>query len=235
MATAMVKGERGSEGIQQQWLQHGRSSDHKSCIIKMRVLNLCSGTGSVSKPFLRAGHECVDVDWDGRYAPTHCVDIMTWECPYKPGDFDVIWASPDCTQYSRARTTALTPRNLVRADALVKRCLDLIFWLQPRLWFLENPDSGLLKTRDVVEGLPFVRVDYCMYGTMYRKRTRIWTNAVWTPKMCDRSHLIDNKHAKTAQRGGRGGWDREDRFSRDELHALPADLCDEIYAITHSQ
>ena len=195
----------------------------------MRVLNLCSGTGSVSRPFVEEGHEVVEVDWDPRYSPTHCVDITTWECPYTPGHFDVVWASPDCTQYSRARTTAKTPHDFKRADALVERCLELIRHLQPRVWFMENPDSGLLKTRAVVDGLPFVRVDYCMYGAPYRKRTRIWTNVCWTPKLCDRSHLIDNKHAKTAQRGGRGVWNSDDVFKRDQLHALPAALCKEIY------
>ena len=199
----------------------------------MRMLNLCSGTMSVSRPFVDNGYEVVNVDWDPRYSPTHCVDIMTWNCPYSPGHFDIVWASPDCTQYSRARTTAKTERDLNKADALVKRCLDLIKYLNPRLWFVENPDSGLLKTRSVVDGLPFVRVDYCMYGAPYRKRTRIWTNADWTPKLCDRSHLIDNKHAKTAQRGGRGVWNNNgDVFKRDELHALPAALCEEIYTRT---
>ena len=199
----------------------------------MRMLNLCSGTMSVSRPFVDNGYEVVNVDWDPRYSPTHCVDIMTWNCPYSPGHFDIVWASPDCTQYSRARTTAKTERNLNKADALVKRCLDLIKYLNPRLWFVENPDSGLLKTRSVVDGLPFVRVDYCMYGAPYRKRTRIWTNADWVPKLCDRSHLIDNKHAKTAQRGGRGVWNNNgDVFKRDELHALPAALCEEIYTRT---
>ena len=203
-------------------------------IVNMRLLNLCSGTRSVSKAFERAGHGVVEVDWDPRFPPTHCVDIMNWKCPYEPGYFDVVWASPDCTQYSKARTTATTPRNLVKADALVQRCLDLIALLQPRIWFIENPDSGLLKTRPVVEGLPFVRVDYCMYGAPYRKRTRLWTNVIWTPKMCDRSHLVDNKHIKTAQRGGRGGWGKEDHCSRDTLHALPEALCDEIYSVCAS-
>ena len=74
----------------------------------MRVLNSCSGTCSVSKTVVKAGHDVVEVDWGPLFSPTHCVDIMAWECPYEPGDFDVIWASPDCTQYSRAQTTAKT-------------------------------------------------------------------------------------------------------------------------------
>ena len=83
--------------------------------------------------------------------------------------FDVIWAGSDCTQYSKARTTAKERRNLEKADRLVKRCLELICYLQPRVWFLENPDSGLLKTRDFMKDIPFVRADYCMYGALYQK------------------------------------------------------------------
>ena len=196
----------------------------------MRVLNLCSGTGSVSRPFVENGWEVIEVDIDPRYGPTHVVDLNDWDCPYETGFFDVIWASPDCTQYSRARTTAKEPRNLEKADRLVKRCLELIFRLQPRVWFLENPDSGLLKTRDFMKDIPFVRVDYCMYGALYRKRTRIWTNADWTPKLCDRSHLMGNRHPKTAQRGGRGTWNVHDKCDLDELHALPAKLCEDIFA-----
>ena len=97
---------------------------------------------------------------------------MKWECPYQTSHVDVIWASPDCTQYNRARTTAKTPRNFEMADGLVKRCLELIRDLQPRVWFLENPDSGLLKTRLFMFGLPYVRVDYCMYGAPYRKTNK---------------------------------------------------------------
>ena len=197
----------------------------------MRLLNLCSGTGSVSEPFQRAGWECVNVDWSPKHNPTHQVDITTWTAPYVDGHFDVVWASPDCTQYSRARTTARTPRDLEGADRLVAACLRIIRQLRPRLWFVENPDTGLLKTRSVMQGLPYVRVDYCMYGAPYRKRTRIWTNAThWCPKLCDRSHLVDGKHLKTAQRGGREAWKGDDCFTLDELHRLPAALCEEIYS-----
>ena len=195
----------------------------------MRLLNLCSGTCSVSEAF--SGWDVVNVDWDPRFGPTHCVDIMTWQCPYLPCFFDVIWASPDCTMYSRARTTAKTPRDLDRADALVRRCLELIRFLAPKVWFLENPDSGMLKSRAVVAGLPYVRVDYCMYGAPYRKRTRIWTNVEWTPKLCDRSHLINNRHAMTAQRGGQGVWNTCDRCTRDQLHRLPAKLCQDMFEV----
>ena len=144
-----------------------------------------------------------------------------------------IWCSPDCRMYSRARTTG-GPRNFESSDKLVQACRDIIEYLRPRCWFMENPDSGYLKTRPCVKGLPYVRVDYCMYQdpVLYRKRTRLWTNCTdWYPKMCDKSHLIDGKHPATAQRGYRKDDRRsgERTFARDELHRLPRALCDEIF------
>ena len=199
-----------------------------------RALFLCSGTGSVGKPFREAGYEVVDVDRDGRFGAEVVVDLHVWDykAAYPQGHFDVVWASPDCTQYSQARRSAKTPRDLVGADRLVAKCREIIEYYQPRLWFIENPDTGLLKTRDVVAGLPFVRVDYCMYGAPYRKRTRIWTNVQWTPQLCDKSHLINGRHARVAQRGPVPDPSRRHLgCTLDELHALPQRLCAEICAL----
>ena len=206
-----------------------------------RALFLCSGTGSVGEPFRRHGWEVIDVDWDGRYGAEVQCDILTWDYKnaFPQAYFDVIWASPDCTQYSIARTTARTPRNFAKADALVQKCREIIDYFEPGVWFIENPDTGYLKSRPFMQNLPYVRVDYCMYRINtdtdalcpYRKRTRIWTNAQWTPKMCDRSHLINGRHAMTAQRGPCKHRGISDRFALDELHRLPAQLCGEIYNV----
>ena len=133
-----------------------------------------------------AGWEVTDVDLDGRYGAEMPTDITTWDyrAAYEPHHFDVVWASPDCRMYSMARTTAKTPRDFVSSDKLVQVCRDIIEYLQPRCWFMENPDSGYLKTRPCVEGRPSVRFDYCMDGCPYRKRTRLWTNCTErTPNM----------------------------------------------------
>ena len=58
---------------------------------------------------------------------------------------------------------------------------------------MENPQTGYLKTRPVVEWIPYRVVDYCQYarGTefrgKYRKRTALWTNTAWQPArpLCD--------------------------------------------------
>ena len=45
----------------------------------MRVLVLCSGTGSIDRAFERRGLNVVSVDWLAKFAPTLCVDIMDWD------------------------------------------------------------------------------------------------------------------------------------------------------------
>ena len=89
----------------------------------------------------------------------------------------MIWASPVCKDYSRARTRANTPRDLDWADSLVQAVLDLARELGCPTMF-ENPESGLLKHRDIVAGIPYRVVDYCKYADERfthpaRKRTAI--------------------------------------------------------------
>ena len=201
----------------------------------MRLLELFSGTGSIGRAF--PDFEVTSLDLVG--SPTLKMDIMDWD--YKslpPGSFDVIWASPPCTHYSRARTTAKTPRDLEGSDALVQRTLDIIEHFRPRVWLMENPQTGLLKDRAVVAGLPFKDVCYCKYGGPgYKKATRVWTNLGehWTPRpMCSRQcpceHMVDGRHPVSAQR--RAGRPGDRPFTREELYAIPPELCEEIAAAT---
>ena len=70
-------------------------------------------------------------------------------------------------------------RNMEAADKLVKKTLEAIKHLQPRVWFLENPATGHLKNRGLLDGVDFVVVDYCRFAPWgYRKPTQIWGSGV---------------------------------------------------------
>ncbi len=94
---------------------------------KMRLLELFSGTGSVGRPWRKAGNEVISVDIDGRYNPEIVCDILQWSYCKLPIP-DVIWASVPCENYSRARSRAKTPRNFELADALAGRAWEIILY-----------------------------------------------------------------------------------------------------------
>ena len=129
-----------------------------------RLLELFSGTGSIGRAFAARGWEVVSV--------AHHLLRRHGIGRGGLGHFDFVWASPVCTEYSRALTKR--PRNLEAGDRLVLRTLEIIENLRPRWWAMENPQTGLLKTRLMVQGLPYSDVCYCKYGFRYKKATRIW-------------------------------------------------------------
>ena len=196
-----------------------------------RLLELFSGTKSVGKAFEARGWDVVSVDIDFRTKPTHVADVLQWQCPYPPGHFDLIHASPPCTQYSRAKTTG--ERDLSTADLLVGKSLYLIMGLKPKTFTIENP-VGMLRHREFMEGLAPHRqtLCYCKYADWgYKKPTDVWSNLNWTPlPMCTATAPCNmregNCHPKTAQRGR--CKDREqDSFTQSELYRIPPALCEE--------
>ena len=105
-------------------------------------------------------------------------------------------------------------------------------------FLMENPATGLLKTRPVVEGIPMRVLDYCKYGMPYRKRTAIWTNSEWTPArdLCklDCGHTEGRRHTARAQRGTSSGAIHGQTLS--QLYSIPEELYREIAEwATHSQ
>jgi len=204
----------------------------------MRLLELFSGTGSIGKAFQAAGWEVVSVDLDSAAQPTICCDLRSWDYRQMPRhSFDYIWASPPCTHYSRARTTAKTPRDLDGADAIVRRTLEIIEYFGAP-WCLENPQTGLLKEREIMRGLPYVDCTYCSFGYPYKKKTRLWSSLpLQLPPPCCKASpcaafAASGSHPCTAQRAPgrkRNGVRREgDRCSLQQLYSMPPQLCQAI-------
>ena len=177
----------------------------------------------------------VSVDICAKWKPTLVVDILQWDYTCFPRDyFQFVWASPVCTQYSVAKTVGV--RDLDGADRLVNKALEIISYFGCN-WAFENPQTGLLKTRAIVEGLPYFDTTYCHYGRAYRKATRIWSSLVLSlHQPCTLrnpcSAVIGRRHPKTAQQSRRGNdpTDRNNTCSQRELYSIPPTLCDDIAA-----
>ena len=189
----------------------------------MKVLTLFSGTGSVSRALeLFPNAEEVTLDW--KEDADIMEDILEWDYTiFKPGSFDVIWGSPDCVQYSRARVAAKTPRDLEWADSLVIRLMEIIDYLQPTVYFIENPSTGLLPKRHFMLLRPFTEVHYCQYGSLIRKSTAIWSNIKLDLLRCEagnRCALFIN---------GRHCFHLEDTPSGRGRGAIPVSLLESIF------
>ena len=104
-------------GRQGSWQGSGRAAGSSrallfSFVLKMRFLNLCSGTGSVSKPFRDAGWEVVGCDWCPRHDPTHVVELTSWECPYPPPVTLTLCGRPPIELNILARVPRQRPRGI---------------------------------------------------------------------------------------------------------------------------
>jgi site-specific DNA-cytosine methylase len=168
----------------------------------MKLLELFSGTGSVRKAVGHLFGEIVSIDILQKFEPTECADILKWDYKkYPPGYFDAVWASPPCTEYSAIlHGRPDRPRDLDLADSIVQKTIEIIEYFNPDKWFMENPQTGLLKDREFMLGLPFTDIDYCRYSDWgYKKRTRIWTNVNYEGKVCNKAcgNMNGTKHKKS--------------------------------------
>lgn len=195
----------------------------------MIVLELFKGTGSVGKVFEKAGHTVMSLDINPKANPDILADILNWNYKaYPPHIYDLIWASPPCQQYSHLLyvwTKRGKVRDLEKADKIVLKVLEIIDYFKPTVWIIENPQTGLLKNREFMSGLPFYDVSYCRYGFDYRKQTRLWSNLVgFEPKVCrmDCDKMVDGRHPKSV------GNNQRRVNSLNERYAIPPALIESL-------
>lgn len=174
----------------------------------MKILELFSGFGDISKAFAERGHEVFRVDWSEKVeAELHAdvskltADDIIELCGGVP---DVIWASPDCTTYSiathrhRTKLEGLLPKTQYAwecdmINVSMWHLIDELVRRGTRLYFVENP-RGRMRHMPFVENRIRHTTFYCMYGrtdngkaTM--KPTDIWTNLDNASfEVCNRQH-----------------------------------------------
>ena len=198
----------------------------------MNLIELFRGTKSVGTISKSLGFNVISLDLKNADINT---DILEWD--YKQFDtnhFDFSWSSPPCTEYNVAKTRGI--RNIEYANNIVLKTIEIIKYFNPKYCVIENPQTGLLKNQEFMDGFEFKDVDYCKYGMPYRKRTKLWKNiTTWKPRdLCkkDCGNIRNNKHNKTAQRlpsKTKAEWgDNPVLHKQEHLYKIPSGLILEI-------
>ena len=197
----------------------------------MKVLELFSGTRSIGKCCDKLGWESVSVDLI--LPADHKVDIMDFDYKqYDKDEFDIIWASPPCTEYSKAKTRGI--RDIEGSNKIVIKTLEIINYFNCKWWFIENPQTSLLKHQSFMKDLKYVDGDYCMYGLPYRKRTRFWTNKIFDEeplKLCNKNcgSFINGKHIGSCGNGKSKYTDKH--YSQYDKYIIPEDLIFSLFLL----
>lgn len=149
--------------------------------LDMLVFDLFSGLGGWSQAFKDMGHTVVTLDFEEKFKPDICADILTVKAEdlLKYGKPDVILASPPCNCFSMLsvyrhwKDGKPIDDETLKAIEILKHTLKLIEELKPTYWVIENP-VGMMRT------LPFMKkyhhrvITQCQYGERKMKPTDLW-------------------------------------------------------------
>jgi len=144
------------------------------------VLDLFAGLGGFSQAFAESDRwDVTAVEIEPEFDPDVVADVFDLKPSDFGTDFDVILASPPCTQFSpmawthekqfKRDGTPLTD-EAAESVALLHHTLGLIQGLAPTYWFAENPRGAM---RWVI-GEPTATIDYCAYDHYTKKPTDWW-------------------------------------------------------------
>lgn len=187
---------------------------------RLKVLDLFAGLRGWSDPWKARGHEVLTLDLDPAFDSDLQMDIrefaenpLSW-LPWEP---DVILASPPCESFSvmtigRNWTKEHEPKTDKARLALeiVETTVELIRYLDPKVWVMENPRAKLRKL-EPVKDFDRVTVTYCQYGEPFMKPTDLWGGFPpdWTPRpMCKPKAPCHVSAARGSRTGiqGEGRW-----------------------------
>ena len=202
-----------------------------------RLLELFSGTQSVSRVARRQGWETVSLDIDPANSPDLCCSVLDFQEQTYPRDhFDLVWASPPCESYSSANNRfGRDPDHetaMAAADELVRKTARILQHFSTAAFVIENPLGSRLWRRPVAQELGgrAHKVAYCQFGFRYRKLTRLQASFALHLPTCpgpDKCAMMrGTSHLEWAQKGGGGAESRNKKTA--ELHRIPEPLVEEI-------
>ena len=140
------------------------------------------------------GHEVMSLDISSKFNPTYVCDVLDFNFTrWPPGYFQMVWASPPCQLLSIAPSHMFNKEQreerAKEADKVTRKTLEVILYLKPRWYCVENPATSFIWKQgifDQLEGVMFEKLSYCMYSSWgHRKNTILACNIRhFQPKMC---------------------------------------------------
>ena len=156
------------------------------------MIELFSGSKTVSKTFIANGWNAWSVDNNAKLLPSMCCDILNLTPAMLPGNVAFIWASPDCSKFSRAgdakhwKKTTIKYRqyvyhpvtaSAVLSVSLLEKTVDIINSFNDVVFVIENP-IGRIHHLNPLKKLGHYRyaVNYADFGFDYSKETYLFSN-----------------------------------------------------------
>jgi len=140
----------------------------------MRVLDLFCGMGGWSIGFHREGFDCYGVDIVDVGYPYNFIHSDIHD--FQPNDetFDVVVASPPCTEFSRLKTlyghgsNRKAPADPEKGMELVREAKRVIDQIKPSFWVLENVGGAVPYFKPLLGGPRFIRKPFFLWGDFPR-------------------------------------------------------------------
>ena len=103
-------------------------------------LELCSGTAVMSKRMKELGWNTTTVDIDPSFNSDIVGDIRTMVDKFSPGEYDVVFCSPPCDEF----TKYVLPWHELKKPSMdiAIACARIIRAINPKLWFIENVNGA---------------------------------------------------------------------------------------------
>lgn len=161
----------------------------------MILLELFSGAAIFSNYMNSLGFTAYSLDFNKKFSPTHCMNVLDFNYSLLPGPVHVLWASPDCSTFSRSAFSGHWDNKVLKyrkysyvpvtdkaksALHMVNKTFEIINYYSPGLWVVENP-VGRFRHLDVVcRSVPYIySVNYKDWGFDYSKETDLFTNFIF--------------------------------------------------------
>ena len=158
----------------------------------MESIELFAGKATFSEIAKTLGFNTTSVDIDPKSNASIIADLLKWDYTNLNIKPDLIWASPECTYFSRAanqnnwKKTNVSRRvyhyepvtlNASLAIELVSKTIEIISYFKPSVFFIENP-IGRIQHLQSLKDIGHYRyfVNYADWGFNYSKETYIFTN-----------------------------------------------------------